>query len=126
MSAPHEFFIDLERGEICALERFLECSGSMLLPNSRETTSTALVSALQAIHKPVQNALQQLDQDAQISEVSIAMQLLEEQADAAASAFKRLTVSELDLMLEDEEASNDVSLAIWKILDVIGPVEVHL
>jgi hypothetical protein len=54
------------------------------------------------------------------------MQLREEQADAAAHAFKRLTVSELDAMLEDEEASNDVSIALWKILDVIGPVDVRL
>jgi hypothetical protein len=28
------------------------------------------------------------------------------------SAFRRLTVSELDIMLEDEEASNDVSIAL--------------
>jgi hypothetical protein len=42
------------------------------------------------------------------------------------SAFRRLTVSELDIMLEDEEASNDVSIALWKILDVIEPVKVRL
>jgi hypothetical protein len=54
------------------------------------------------------------------------MQLREEQATAAARAFRRLTVSDLDTMLEDEEASNDVSIALWKILDVIGPVEVRL
>jgi hypothetical protein len=29
-------------------------------------------------------------------------------------------------MLEDEEVSNDASLALWKILDVIGPIEVRL
>ena len=121
MSTPSEFFIDLERGEICALERFLERSGSAL-----EASSTVLSSALQAMHKPVQIAVQQLDKDALVNELSVAMQLREEQADAAAHAFKRLTVSELDTMLEDEEASNDVSMALWKILDVIGPVEVHL
>ena len=126
MSTPSEFFIDLERGEICALERFLERSGSALASNSLEATSTVLSSALQAMYKPVQSAIQQLDQDALVNELSIAMQLREEQADAAARAFRRLTVSELDTMLEDEEASNDVSIALWKILDVIGPVEVRL
>jgi glycerol kinase len=125
MSTPSEFFIDLERGEICALERFLERSGSALASNVLEASSAVLSSALQAMHKPVQIAVQQLDQDAQVNELSVAMQLREEQADAAAHAFKRLTVSELDTMLEDEEASNDVSIALWKILDVIGPVEVH-
>jgi hypothetical protein len=125
MRTPSEFFIDLERGEICALERFLERSGSVLTSNSPEASSTELSSALQAMHKPVQIAVQQLDQDALANEVSVAMQLREEQAAAAARAFRRLTVSELDTMLEDEEASNDVSVALWKILDVIGPVEVH-
>jgi hypothetical protein len=125
MRTPSEFFIDLERGEICALERFLERSGSVLTSNSPEASSTELSSALQAMHKPVQIAVQQLDQDALANEVSVAMQLREEQAAAAACAFRRLTVSELDTMLEDEEASNDVSVALWKILDVIGPVEVH-
>ena len=126
MSTPSEFFIDLERGEICALERFLERSGSALASNVLEASSAVLSSALQAMHKPVQIAVQQLDQDAQVNELSVAMQLREEQADAAAHAFKRLTVSELDTMLEDEEASNDVSIALWKILDVIGPIEVRL
>ena len=126
MSTPSEFFIDLERGEICALERFLERSGSVLTSQSLEASSAVLSSALQAMHKPVRSAVQQLDQDAQVNELSVAMQLREEQADAAAHAFKRLTVSELDTMLEDEEASNDVSIALWKILDVIGPVEVRL
>ena len=126
MSTPSEFFIDLERGEICALERFLERSGSALASNALEATSTVLSSALEAMYKPVQSAIQQLDQDALVNELSIAMQLREEQADAAARAFRRLTVSELDTMLEDEEASNDVSIALWKILDVIGPVEVRL
>ncbi len=126
MSTPSEFFIDLERGEICALERFLERSGSALASNALGATSTVLSSALQAMYKPVQSAIQQLDQDALVNELSIAMQLREEQADAAARAFRRLTVSELDTMLEDEEASNDVSIALWKILDVIGPVEVRL
>ena len=126
MSTPSEFFIDLERGEICALERFLERSGSALASNVLEASSAVLSSALQAMHKPVQIAVQQLDQDAQVNELSVAMQLREEQADAAAHAFKRLTVSELDAMLEDEEASNDVSIALWKILDVIGPVDVRL
>ncbi len=124
MSTPSEFFVELERGEICALERFLERSGSVL--KSNEDSSTILSSALQAMHKPVQSAVQQLDQDALANEVSVAMQLREEQATAAARAFRRLTVSDLDTMLEDEEASNDVSIALWKILDVIGPVEVRL
>jgi hypothetical protein len=78
------------------------------------------------MQQTVRHAVQQLDKDVLINEVSVAMQLLDEQADAAALAFRRLTVSELDLMLEDEEVSNDASLALWKILDVIGPIEVRL
>ena len=121
-----QFFIDLERGELCALDRFLERSRST--PNAAvlETSSAALSSALQAMQQTVRHAVQQLEKNALINEVSVAMQLLDEQADAAALAFRRLTVSELDLMLEDEEVSNDASLALWKILDVIGPIEVRL
>ncbi|MEY3979466.1 MAG: hypothetical protein ACO23B_03080 [Burkholderiaceae bacterium] len=126
MSVSSQFFIDLERGELCALDRFLERSRST--PNAAvlETSSAALSSALQAMQQTVRHAVQQLEKDALINEVSVAMQLLDEQADAAALAFRRLTVSELDLMLEDEEVSNDASLALWKILDVIGPIEVRL
>ena len=126
MSLSSQFFIDLERGELCALDRFLERSRSTLNAAVLETSSAALSSALQAMQQTVRHAVQQLEKDALINEVSVAMQLLDEQADAAALAFRRLTVSELDLMLEDEEVSNDASLALWKILDVIGPIEVRL
>jgi len=126
MSVSSQFFIDLERGELCALDRFLERSRSTLNAAVLETSSAALSSALLAMQQTVRHAVQQLEKDALINEVSVAMQLLDEQADAAALAFRRLTVSELDLMLEDEEVSNDASLALWKILDVIGPIEVRL
>jgi len=123
---PSKFFIDLERGESCALDRFLERSGSFLNAAVLQTSSPLLSSALQSMQQNVRHAVKQLEQDALMNEVSVAMQLLQEQADAAAQAFRKLTVSELDLMLEDEEVSNDASLALWKILDVIGPVEVRL
>lgn len=126
MNTSGEFLVDLERGEICALERFLERSMSAFGESLREASYVVLASALQVMHKTVQSAIEQLNQNTLINEVSVAMQLRAEQADAAASAFKRLTVSELDRMLEDEEASNDASLALWKILDVIGPVDVQL
>lgn len=126
MSVSSQFFIDLERGELCALDRFLERSRSTLNAAVLETSSAALSSALQAMQQTVRHAVQQLDKDTLVNEVSVAMQLLDEQADAAALAFRRLTVSELDHMLEDEEVSNDASLALWKILDVIGPIEVRL
>ena len=121
-----QFFIDLERGELCALDRFLERSRLTMSGKVLQASSVPLSSALQAMQQTVRHAVQQLDKDVLINEVSVAMQLLDEQADAAALAFRRLTVSELDLMLEDEEVSNDASLALWKILDVIGPIEVRL
>lgn len=123
---PSKFFIDLERGELCALDRFLERSGSFLNAAVLQISPSLLSSALQSMQQNVRHAVKQLEQDALMNEVSVAMQLLQEQADAAAQAFRKLTVSELDLMLEDEEVSNDASLALWKILDVIGPVEVRL
>ena len=126
MGVPSKFFIDLERGELCALDRFLERSGSFLNAAVLQTSSPLLSSALQSMQQNVRHAVKQLEQDALMNEVSVAMQLLQEQADAAAQAFRKLTVSELDLMLEDEEVSNGASLALWKILDVIGPVEVRL
>ena len=132
MSNTSEFFIDLERNEICALERFLERAGSVLTSESLEASSTVLSSALWAMHKSANSAVQQLNKNAQVNQVnqvnqvSVAIQLLEDQAEAAARAFRRLTVSELDIMLEDEEASNDVSIALWKILDVIEPVKGRL
>jgi ABC-type ATPase involved in cell division len=126
MSRFSEFFIDLERGELSALERFLERSCSLLTSKSLEASLTVLSSALQTMHKSVNDALKQIDKDAQVNEVSVVMQLGEDQAAAAARAFKRLTTSELDAMLEDQEASNDVSIALWKILDVIEPVSVRL
>lgn len=126
MSCTSEFFIDLECNEVCALERFLERAGSVLTSKSLEASSTVLSSALWAMRKSANSAVQQLNKNAQVNQVSVAIQLLEEQAEAAARAFRRLTVSELDIMLGDEEASNDVSIALWKILDVIEPVKVRL
>jgi hypothetical protein len=126
MSRFSEFFIDLERSELFALERFLERSGSLLTSKSLETSLTALSSALKTMHKSVNDALKQIDKDTQINEVCVAMQLGEDQAAAAARVFKRLTTSELDAMLEDQEASNDVSIALWKILDVIEPISIRL
>jgi hypothetical protein len=118
--------IDFERGELCALDRFLECSEKVRANTMIETSSATLISALKAMQTNVRSALSQIEHDTRIGEVSVAMQLLEDQADAAAQAFRRLTVSQLDLMLEDEETSNDASVAIWKILDVIGPIEIRL
>ncbi len=126
MSRFSEFFIDLERSELSALERFLERSGSLLTSKSLETSLTALSSALKTMHKSVNDAVKQIDKDAQINEVCVAMQLGEDQIAAAARVFKRLTTSELDAMLEDQEASNDVSIALWKILDVIEPISIRL
>ena len=126
MSRFSEFFIDLERSELFALERFLERSGSLLTSKSLETSLTALSSALKTMHKSVNDALKQIDKYAQINEVCVAMQLGEDQAAAAARVFKKLTTSELDAMLEDQEASNEVSIALWKILDVIEPASVRL
>ena len=126
MSRFSEFFIDLERSELFALERFLERSGSLLTSKSLETSLSALSSALKTMHKSVNDALKQIDKDAQINEVCVAMQLGEDQAAAAARVFKKLTTSELDAMLEDQEASNEVSIALWKILDVIEPASVRL
>ena len=126
MSRFSEFFIDLERSELFALERFLERSGSLLTSKSLETSLTALSSALKTMHKSVNDALTQIDKDSQINEICVAMQLGEDQAAAAARVFKKLTTSELDAMLEDQEASNEVSIALWKILDVIEPASVRL
>jgi hypothetical protein len=78
------------------------------------------------MHKSVNDALKQIDKDSQINEICVAMQLGEDQAAAAARVFKRLTTSELDAMLEDQEASNDVSIALWKILDEIEPISIRL
>jgi hypothetical protein len=122
MSSTSDFLIDFERGELCALDRFLECSEKGQRASMLEASHGLFLSALKVMHKNVRSAVSQIEHDTSIGEVSVAMQLLEEQADAAAHAFRRLTVSELDLMLEDEEASNDASVAIWKILDVIGPI----
>ncbi len=77
------------------------------------------------MHKSVNDALKQIDKDAQVNEFSVVMQLSEDQSAAAARAFKKLTTSELDTMLEDQEVSNDVSIALWKILDVIEPVSIR-
>jgi len=126
MSRFSEFFIDLERSELSAIERLLERSGSFLASKSLETSLTALSSALKTMHKSVNDALKKIDKDAQINEVCVAMQLGEDQAAAAAGVFKKLTTSELDAMLEDQEASNDVSIALWKILDVIEPISIRL
>ncbi len=125
MSRFSEFFIDLERGELCALERFLERYGSLLTFKSLEASLTVLSSALKTMHKSVNDALKQIDKDAQVNEFSVVMQLSEDQSAAAARAFKKLTTSELDTMLEDQEVSNDVSIALWKILDVIEPVSIR-
>lgn len=74
----------------------------------------------------VREAIRTNNVNAATGEVSVLMRLSPDEAAAAELAFKSLKMSELDVWLGDENDSNQVLMALWKVLDVIGPVEVRL
>jgi len=126
MTMTTEFLVDLEPEELATLGRFLERYGSCLPTLPRNGNNHRLPSALQIMQASVREAIRTNNVNAATGEVSVLMRLSPDEAAAAEHAFKRLKMSELDVWLGDENDSNHVLMALWKVLDVIGPVEVRL
>lgn len=122
----NEFIVDLEPEEIATLGRFLKRYGSLLPTPSADDGEDLLCSAVDIMEAGVREAARTTNPHELTGEVSVRIRLSQDQADAAAKAFKGLKMSELDLWLGDEHDSNEVLMALWKILDVIGPVEIIL
>lgn len=121
MGMRADFLVSFERDELAALDRFFalfDSPGAFAVPpRSPELLSRAL-SAMQA---DIRKACADMQQDA--TDLPVHLSLDSDEAQAASEAFKKLKVRELEIAFGDDLGSTDASIALWKMLDVISPVD---
>jgi len=122
MGMRADFLVSFERDELAALDRFFalfDSPGAFAVPpRSPELLSRAL-SAMQA---DIRKACADMQQDA--TDLPVHLSLDSDEAQAASEAFKKLKVRELEIAFGDDLGSTDTSIALWKMLDVLSPVEI--
>ena len=121
MGMRADFLVSFERDELAALDRFFVLFGSpdafAVPPRSPELLSRALSAMQSDIHK----ACAHMPGDA--TDLPVQLSLDSDEAQAASEAFKKLKVRELEVAFGDDLGSTDASVALWKMLDVLSPVE---
>ena len=122
MGMRADFLVSFERDELAALDRFFalfDSPSAFAVPSRSPELLSRALSAMQAdIHK----ACAALGDGAE-SELPVHLSLDSEEAQAASEAFKKLKVRELEVAFGDDLGSTDASIALWKMLDVLSPVD---
>ena len=122
MGMRADFLLSFERDELAALDRFFalfDSPSAFAVPSRSPELLSRALSAMQAdIHK----ACAALS-DGPESELPVHLSLDSDEAQAASEAFKKLKVRELEVAFGDDLGSTDASIALWKMLDVLSPVD---
>ncbi len=125
MGKRADFLVTFERDELVALQRFFSLFSSpgafAVAPHSPELLSKALL----AMQADISKACTDMAADG-AADLPVHLSLDEDEALAASQAFKKLKVSELEVAFGDEDGPTDASLALWKMLDVLGNDSVRL
>lgn len=122
MGKRADFLVTFERDELVALQRFFSLFSSpgafAVAPHSPELLS----QALRAMQADISQACIDMGTDdaGDAGDLPVHLSLDEDEARAASQAFKKLKVSELEVAFGDEDGPTDASLALWKMLDVLG------
>ncbi len=123
MGMRADFLVSFERDELAALDRFFalfDSPGAFAVPSRSPELLSRALSAMQAdIHK----ACIELSDGAE-AELPVHLSLDSDEAQAASEAFKKLKVRELEIAFGDDLGSTDASIALWKMLDVLSPVDI--
>ncbi len=120
-----DFSVSLNRDELFALEKLIagvamEGPGSSALPANDLKTDTThyLLNHLGA-------ACSSMRADASPEQCSISFSLEASQADSLASWIGRLTVVQIEAVVDDADAADSASLALWNLMEVLRPVSLH-
>ena len=122
MGMRADFLVSFERDELAALDRFFalfDSPGAFAVPSRSPELLSRALSAMQA---DIRKACADMQQDA--ADLPVHLSLDSDEAQAASEAFKKLKVRELEVAFGDDLGSTDASIALWKMLDVISPVDI--
>ncbi len=124
MGMRADFLVSFERDELAALDRFFALFDSPGAFAVQSHTPELLSRALSAMQADIRKACVELG-DGAASDLPVQLSLDSDEAQAASEAFKKLKVRELEVAFGDELGSTDASIALWKMLDVLSPVEIN-
>ncbi len=122
MGMRADFLVSFERDELAALDRFFalfSSPGAFAVPSRSPELLTRALAAMQA---DIRKACTEMDEVA-LSELSVQLSLDSDEAQVATEAFKKLKVRELEIAFGDDLCSTEASVALWKMLDVISPID---
>lgn len=122
MGKRADFLVSFERDELAALDRFFalfNSPGAFAVPSRSPELLSRALSAMQA---DIHQACIDMGDEAS-SDLPVHLSLDTEEAQAASDSFKKLKVRELEVAFGDESGSTDASVALWKMLDVIDPMD---
>ncbi len=121
MGKRADFLVSFERDELAALDRFFTLFDSPRAFAAAPSQPELLSRALHAMQADIRQACTDMDREA--IDLPVHLSLDEDEAQAASEAFKKLKVRELEVAFGDELRSTDASVALWKMLDVIAPLD---
>ncbi len=121
MGKRADFTVSFERDELAALDRFFSLFDTPEAFAQASQRPDVLSKALNAMRADIHQACIDLASEA-AGDLPVHLTLDEDEARAASDAFKRVRVSELEVAFGDDEGPTHASVALWKMLDVIGPV----
>ena len=124
MGMRADFLVSFERDELAALDRFFALFDSPGAFAVQSRTPELLSRALSAMQADIRKACVELG-DGASSDLPVHLSLESDEAQAASEAFKKLKVRELEIAFGDDLGSTDASIALWKMLDVLSPVEIN-
>ena len=107
-----EFSFSLNRAELFALGNLM---ASFPLEGSETAGTRYLVRHLDQLCSSMRSQVA-------VEDCEISLSLEQTEADALARLLGRLTVDQIETMLDDESMADTASLAIWNILTVLRPI----
>ncbi len=122
MGMRADFLVSFERDELAALDRFFalfSSPGAFAVPSRSPELLTRALAAMQA---DIRKACTEMG-DVALSELPVQLSLDSDEAQVATEAFKKLKVRELEIAFGDDLCSTEASVALWKMLDVISPID---
>ena len=122
MPKQNDFSICLSRDELLALQKFIsECASEA--PAVPELMPAGPVAeAAIYLHTQLRQARASLDTTDAAEVFSLSISLAEEHADALAEWIGRLTVNQIECVVDDADTADVASLALWNVIDVLRPV----
>lgn len=121
MPRQNDFSIFLSRDELLALQKFI----SGCAPDSPAVTQAMpggfVAQAANYLHTELSQVCASLGTTEAEEAFSLSMSLAEDHADALAGWIGRLTVNQIECVVDDADTADAASLALWNLMDVLKP-----